>query len=91
MSSTQRSGVVSWGTCVSFPVGEGGGHQLVNRTDDSVRLLVVSPAGVPEICAYPDSGKIGVYGRDPGADELRELYRRSDDVDYYDGEAAPRF
>ena len=45
------------GEAVSFPVGEAGGHQLVNRTDETVRLLVVSPSGVPEICVYPDSGQ----------------------------------
>jgi uncharacterized cupin superfamily protein len=77
------------GEAVSFPVGEAGGHQLVNRTDETVRLLVVSPSGVPEICVYPDSGKIGVYGRLSEADGLRELYRRSDAVDYYEGEEAP--
>jgi hypothetical protein len=44
---------------------------------------------VPEICVYPDSGKIGVYGRQAGAGGLRELYRRSDAVDYYEGEEAP--
>ena len=77
------------GEAVSFPVGEAGGHQLVNRTDETVRLLVVSPSGVPEICVYPDSGKIGVYDGLPDAGGLRELYRRSDAVDYYEGEEAP--
>ena len=77
------------GEAVSFPVGEAGGHQLVNRTDETVRLLVVSPSGVPEICVDPDSGKIGVYDGQPEAGGLRELYRRSDAVDYYEGEEAP--
>jgi uncharacterized cupin superfamily protein len=77
------------GETVSFPVGERGAHQLMNRSDETVRLLVVSPSGVPEICVYPDSDKIGVYDRLPQEGGLRELYRRTDAVDYYEGEAAP--
>lgn len=77
------------GEAVAFLVGEGGAHQLVNRTDETVRLLVVSPSGVPEICGYPDSDKIGVYEGLPEGGGLRELYRRSDAVDYYEGEEAP--
>jgi uncharacterized cupin superfamily protein len=73
------------GETVVFPVGEGGAHQLVNRTDEAVRLLVVSPNRVPEILVYPDSDKVGVY--DGGG--LLELYRRNDAVDYYEGEEAP--
>ena len=76
------------GDAVAFPVGERGAHQLVNRGEDAVRLLVVSPAGVPEICVYPDSGKVGIYDRAP-TEGLRELYRRGDAVDYYEGEEPP--
>jgi uncharacterized cupin superfamily protein len=75
------------GDTVSFLVGEAGAHQLANRSGDGVRVLVVSLAGIPEICVYPDSDKVGVYGRDEGA--LREMHRRSDVVDYYEGEESP--
>jgi uncharacterized cupin superfamily protein len=39
----------------------------------------------PEICEYPDSGKIGAYC---GSDDkgLRHLSRSSDAADYWDGE-----
>src|SRR5437764_1277736 len=78
------------GEAVAFLVGEGGAHQVVNRTDEPVRMLVVSLNGVPEICIYPDSDKVGVYGdRVPEGGGMRELYRRSEAVDYYDGEQAP--
>lgn len=77
------------GETVAFLVGERGGHQLLNRTAETVRLLVVSPHGVPEICVYPDSDKVGVYGRRPDGADLRELHRRSDAVDYYEGEKPP--
>ena len=45
---------------VAFPVGERGAHQLANRTDEPVRLLMVSEMRSPEIAVYPDSGKVGV-------------------------------
>ena len=77
------------GECVSFAVGERGAHQVVNRGGEPVRLLVVSTGASPDICVYPDSGKIGAYERRPDGGGLRELFRRSDAVDYYDGETGP--
>lgn len=77
------------GEAVAFLVGERGAHQLANRTDETVRFLVVSPNGVPEICIYPDSDKIAFYDRPGKGAALSELHRRSDAVDYYEGETAP--
>jgi uncharacterized cupin superfamily protein len=78
------------GEAVAFLVGEGGAHQIVNRTDEPVRILVVSQSGVPEVCIYPDSDKIGVFDdRARDSSGLRELHRRSEAVDYYEGEEAP--
>lgn len=78
---------VEQGEVLSFPVGEEGTHQFVNRTGQTVRLLSISTSGEPETCVYPDSGKVGVYGPRPGG--FRELYRRTDAVDYWDGETPP--
>ena len=77
------------GEVVSFLVGEGGAHQLANRTDETVRFLAISPSGQPDICIYPDSGKLGAYERRADGGGLRELYRRTDAVDYWDGETPP--
>ena len=77
------------GDTVAFRVGGGGAHQVVNRTEEAVRLLVVSPNGVPDIVVYPDSDKVGVYERRSQGGGLRELFRRGDAVDYYHGEQAP--
>jgi hypothetical protein len=38
---------------------------------------------------YPDSGKLGAFERLPEGGGLSELYRRSDAVDYMDGEKPP--
>lgn len=77
------------GACVSFLAGERGAHQVVNRTGEPVRMLVVSTGGVPDICVYPDSDKVGAYERRPDGGGLRELFRRGDAVGYYEGEEAP--
>ena len=37
------------GELVSFPVGERGAHQIVNRTDEPVRVLLVSEMNAPDI------------------------------------------
>lgn len=78
------------GEAVAFPTGEHGAHQVVNRTDEPVRLLVISSRSDPEVCVYPDSGKIGVWARPLQEDQLRELHVRERAVDYYDGERPPQ-
>ncbi len=75
------------GDVVSCLVGEGGAHQVVNRTEEDVRFLSFSNQAV-EIVIYPDSDKLGAYGLGPGAD-LRLLFRRGDAVDYWEGETPP--
>jgi uncharacterized cupin superfamily protein len=77
------------GEVVSFPVGEAGGHELVNETDAPVRALIVSEMNAPEVAFYPDSGKVGVFERAPGAPhdtDLEAFFRLDDQVDYWDGE-----
>jgi uncharacterized cupin superfamily protein len=78
------------GEVVGFPVGETGAHQLANRTDSAVRLLMVSEMVGPEVVVYPDSKKVGARERAPGTGTgLRETFRSSDQVDYWDGERPP--
>jgi uncharacterized cupin superfamily protein len=77
------------GEVLSFPRGEQGAHQIVNRTDESVRFLAFSPSGEPDVVLQPDSGKIGAFERRPDGGGLRVWFRREDEVDYYDGESSP--
>ena len=79
------------GDVVAFPVGEGGAHQLVNRTDDPVRVLMVSEMRSPEIAVYPDAEKIGAREHAPGSgrEGLRLNFRSTDAVDYWEGELSP--
>ena len=56
-------------------------HQLVNTGAEPLRYLAISTQIDPEICEYPDSGKIGAYDGD-----FFHLGRQDAQVDYWDGE-----
>ncbi len=74
------------GELVVFPRGEEGAHQLVNRSQATVRFLSVSTSGEPDVVVYPDSGKLGAYERNADGSGLRLMFRIAESVDYYDGE-----
>ncbi|MEN6339944.1 MAG: cupin domain-containing protein [Clostridiaceae bacterium] len=70
------------GDFVFFPAGESGAHQLRNASETELLVyLDYDTDNDLEVCFYPDSGKIGVYG-----ETVRQLYRTSDQVEYYEGE-----
>ncbi len=77
------------GEVLSYPAGEAGAHQLVNRGEETGRFLAISTSGAPDVVMYPDSGKLGAFERLPAGGGLYELFRRSDAVDYMDGETPP--
>jgi uncharacterized cupin superfamily protein len=77
------------GEVVAFLRGEAGGHQLVNRSEETVRFLAFSTSGEPDLVVYPDSGKLGAFERLPDGGGLRALFRFTDSVDYHDGERWP--
>jgi uncharacterized cupin superfamily protein len=68
---------------VFFAKGPEGAHQLRNDTDAAVRVLMWSTVVLPTATAYPDSDKVGIWTGDASEDVM---VRRSNDVDYYDGE-----
>ena len=53
------------GETVAFPVGETGAHQIVNRTGDPARVLIVSEMRAPDIVVRPESDKISPSGARP--------------------------
>ncbi|HYX78610.1 MAG TPA: cupin domain-containing protein [Solirubrobacterales bacterium] len=83
------------GEVVSFRRGERGAHQVVNRSDQGARFLMLSEMNAPEVNVYPDTGKIGALTRAPGSrvtdeDEgLSEFFRSGDAVDYWSDEPPP--
>ena len=72
--------VLDPGDMICFPEGPEGAHQLFNRTEEPVRVIMLSTIDEPSVGVYPDSGKIGVWP--PG-----RLFREADAVDYWVGEA----
>jgi uncharacterized cupin superfamily protein len=69
---------------VCFHEGPDGAHKVTNRTDETLRVLMLSTRTNPGVAIYPDSDKIGVWPAPGGEDHV--LLRRSPTVDYYDGE-----
>lgn len=78
------------GDALIFNRGPGGAHQVINTSDQVVRILMLSTMVEPEIAEYPDSQKIGVFaGRAPGAagpDTLWKYLDGSAELDYFEGE-----
>ncbi len=74
------------GEAVAFGLGEQGAHQLLNRSEHTVRFLAISSHGRPDIVVYPDSGKIGAGERLPRGGGLRAFFRQQDAVDYWTDE-----
>ena len=73
------------GDVVCFPEGADGAHKVVNRADETARVLMLSTRRAPAVAVYPDSDKVGVFTDDPGA---TVMVRRASNVDYWDGESS---
>jgi uncharacterized cupin superfamily protein len=62
------------GEVVSFPAGRGGAHRIDNRSDASVRVLIVSTMLAPDINEFPETGRLWARswapGTDPGDDDV---------------------
>ena len=66
-------------------------HRLDNDGDRDLVYLCISTQHSTDLCVYPDSGKIGVFGgAGPGGDAAQRyvtgFFRKSDAVPYFDGE-----
>ncbi len=78
---------VKEGDVIGCPAGgPASAHQLINTGREPLRYLAISSELDPEICEYPDSGKVGVYAGDDDKTGLMHLTRYADQVDYWQGE-----
>jgi uncharacterized cupin superfamily protein len=77
------------GEVLSFLVGEAGAHQVVNRSDEPIRMLAFSTSGAPDIVIRPDSGMVGAFERRPEGGGLYSHFRADDAIDYFEGEQPP--
>jgi uncharacterized cupin superfamily protein len=71
------------GDVVCFPRGKAGAHQVINRTDEPVRVLMLSTLLKPEIVEYLDSGKVAATSP---ADGRLFRARVGPEIEYWDGE-----
>jgi uncharacterized cupin superfamily protein len=63
------------------PGGPESAHQIVNTGKSELKYLAVSTQISPEVCQYPDTGKIAVLEK-----SFRFLGRESQQVEYWEGE-----
>lgn len=82
LKTPQGTKTVAAGDFLFFPTGESGAHKLTNTSEtETLVYLDFDTFNDPEVAFYPDSNKIGVYGRN-----VRQIYRTGDQADYYEGE-----
>jgi uncharacterized cupin superfamily protein len=70
------------GSYVVFPAGQKAGHALVNRTEETVRYLIIGERNPNEVTVHTDTGRVGVR-------LIGEGYHMADAMGYWDGEDAP--
>jgi len=71
------------GDVVCFPRGKDGAHQIINRTDATIRVLMLSSMNPGEIIEYLDTGKLLVKDVE---DEDVMFARPGPEVEYWEGE-----
>jgi uncharacterized cupin superfamily protein len=77
------------GEVVAFPIGETGAHQLLNRTDQAVQLLMVSSREDLDIVRYPDEGRVGAVYKRWAPDGFMTLLPEDGEVGYWDDVEPP--
>lgn len=75
--------VLQEGDVVCFPRGEQGAHQISNRTDSPIRVLMLSSMVAPDVVHYLDTDKVGASSVE-GKGIM--LARRGPTLDYWEGE-----
>jgi len=83
LRTTEGEQVLNEGDVACFPRGKDGAHQLINRTDDSIRVLMLSTLVAPDIVEYLDTGKVGARSV---AGERIMLSKPGPELDYWEGE-----
>jgi uncharacterized cupin superfamily protein len=73
--------VLEPGDVVCFPAGPDGAHHVGNTGDEPARVAILSTKNEVGVAEYPDSDKVGVW-----ADGTHYMLRRSDHLEYWDGE-----
>ena len=69
------------GDVVIIPPGPEYPHQFINTGSAVMKYLSISTQERPELCVYPDSGKVGAFAKG-----VRVMNRLDANLDYWDGE-----
>jgi len=78
---------VKAGDVIFVPAGPEYPHQMINTSDAPLKYLSISTKDSPEVCEYPDSGKVLTHVRPAGgAYAFARMNRLDTDLDYWDGE-----
>ena len=73
---------ISAGDFLFFPANEKGAHKLTNTSENEMLIyLDFDTYNDLEVAVYPDSNKIGVWGKN-----IRKIFKADQAVDYYEGE-----
>jgi uncharacterized cupin superfamily protein len=67
-----------------FPEGPAGAHQVLNRSEEPCRVLILSSKSPVAIVHYPDSAKVGLWTESDG---YQAMLRGEPDLDYWEGES----
>lgn len=71
------------GDVAVFPEGPAGAHQVLNRSEEPCRVLILSSKSPVAIVHYPDSAKVGLWTESGG---YQAMLRSEPDLDYWEGE-----
>ena len=72
---------VRTGDVVFIPPGPEYPHQFINTSNAVMKYLSISTQERPELCVYPDSGKVGAFAKG-----MQVMNRPATNLDYWDGE-----
>ena len=74
------------GDVIFIPPGPEYPHHILNTSDAPLKYLSISTKEYPEICEYPDSGKVMAQSFVAGSTTVRAIHRGAESLDYWDGE-----
>ena len=77
---------ITAGDVIFIPAGPEYPHHIINTSDAPLKYLSLSTKEYPEVCEYPDSGKLMAFSWKDGQSSLRSVHHKASHVDYWDNE-----
>ena len=83
LRSSDGEQVLEPGDVTVFPEGPAGAHQVLNKTEEPVRVIFFSSKAPLAVVHYPDSKKVGIWSQSDG---YQAMLRDEPKLDYWEGE-----